>query len=121
MDDSTSKNFGAHTVNGDEPYNMVAMTGGKYSISKQILLQRLQGILKRQENISLVFFLAPETLCILFFDIDHQVDILLIEEQIRCFVTKKFQVNPETTVLEVFATKNFSREISHLCPSNLRF
>ena len=55
MDDSTSGNFGAHAVKGAEPYNMVAMVGGKYRISKEILLQRLQGILKTGEHFTCVF------------------------------------------------------------------
>ena len=90
MNDSTNKYFSTFAVKACEPYNMVAMTGGRFNITKSVLLQKLPRILRLQDTISLVFYLSPDTHCILFFDVDHEVDISAVERQLKLHFASTF-------------------------------
>ena len=120
MEDSTAIHFSNYLVKDGISHNMVAMTGGKYSITKNALLQKLPRILQRQENISLVFFLSQDSHCILFFDVDQDIVLSDVETQIRSQLFKKFCLEKYEEDLEIFITKNTSCNKYHIYVPSVR-
>ena len=120
MEDSTYTHFKDYSVKSGTSHNMVAMTGGKYNIPKNALLYKLPFIMQKHENISLVYFLSQEAHCILFFDVDQEIDIPAVEIKIRSYLSTKFSSETSTEELEIFITKNTSFNKYHIYLPTIR-